>query len=114
MGLKTIFHIDESAKWSLLLKNAANLVQMADMETASIEVLANAEAVREYAAGEDTAHIAQMRRLADQGVLFAACSNALKAYRIEPERLIPFVTIVPAGVLELTQRQMQGYAYIKP
>ncbi|MEL7603521.1 MAG: DsrE family protein [Bacillota bacterium] len=114
MGLKTIFHIDESAKWSLLLKNAANLVQMADMETASIEVLANAEAVREYAAGEDTAHIAQMRRLADQGVLFTACSNALKAYRIEPERLIPFVTIVPAGVLELTQRQMQGYAYIKP
>ena len=114
MGLKAIFHIDESPKWGLLLKNAANLVQMADMETARIEVLANAEAVAEYAAGEDTVHIAKMRRLAEQGVLFTACNNALKAHKIEPEQLAPFVAIVPAGVLELTQRQMQGYAYIKP
>lgn len=114
MGLKAIFHIDESPKWDLLLKNAANLVRMADMETAQIEVLANAEAVRDYAAGEDTAHIIDMQRLAEQGVLFAACNNALKAHRVNPDQLVAFVKIVPAGVLELTERQMQGYAYIKP
>lgn len=113
LGLQTIFHIDESVKWGLLLKNVGNLVQMADMQTAHIEVLANAEAVREYTE-EYATLLVQMQRLANLGVQFTACRNALEAHRIDPERVAPFVTIVAAGVLELTERQMQCYAYIKP
>lgn len=33
---------------------------------------------------------------------------------ITKEQIASFVTIVPAGVLELAEKQAQGYAYIKP
>ena len=58
--------------------------------------------------------IEAMKGLADQGVVFAACSNALKGQGIAADRLAPFVAVVPAGVRELADRQMEGYAYIKP
>ncbi|MFQ8584269.1 MAG: hypothetical protein ACLSA6_17965 [Holdemania massiliensis] len=49
-----------------------------------------------------------------EGVVFAACRNALRAQSIAPETLIEKTTVVPAGVVELAQKQQAGFAYIKP
>jgi uncharacterized protein len=38
----------------------------------------------------------------------------IKTYNIEKNNITNFVNIVPAGVLELVERQSEGYAYIKP
>lgn len=111
---KVIFHIDESSKWELTLKNAANLMPLIDMEASQIEILANAEAVQDFRNKEANPYGEAMLRLSKQGVYFAACNNALKGMGIPPEQLMPFVHVVLAGVLELMQRQAQGYAYIKP
>ena len=111
---KVIFHIDESGKWDLLLKNVANLLALADTQTSRIEVLANSEAVRELKNEPANPHLSSIERLFVQGVLFAACNNALNALGIRARELAPFVRVVPAGVLELVERQEQGYAYIKP
>ncbi len=49
-----------------------------------------------------------------EGVVFAACRNALRAQAIEPESLLEKTVVVPAGVIELAQKQQAGFAYIKP
>ena len=56
----------------------------------------------------------QINELLENGVVIAACQNALNAQKIIKEDLIDQITIVPAGVVELVIRQNEGFAYIKP
>lgn len=113
-SFKVIFHIDESEKWELLLKNVSNLTRIADPKFSKIEVLANSEAVKEFVPDAGNPYFHLMGQLSGQGVLFTACNNALNGLGIKRAELMPFVSIVPAGVLELIERQKEGYAYIKP
>lgn len=113
--IKAIFHIDELHKWGLLLKNVNNLLQAIDIEKSSIEVLANAEAVKFYDLGTAlNSDITVMKELNNKKVKFVACNNALNSYGMKKEDLIDFVDIVPVGVLELINKQKENYAYIKP
>ncbi len=113
MNYSVVFHVDEIAKWELTLKNVANLLDQADDKAFCVEVLANGEAVQGYVLPKN-AFAAAMQQLNGRGVLFAACNNSLNALKIDRSNLISFVKVVPAGVLELVERQAEGYAYIKP
>lgn len=114
--LKVIFHVDDAARWPLVLGNAENLLRAAKekREEAEVEILANAAAVAQYVQQPDDALQQQMCALSKQKVRFAACNNSMRASGISPAALLSFVQVVPAGVLELAERQNGGYAYIKP
>ncbi|MDG4868559.1 DsrE family protein [Guyparkeria sp. 1SP6A2] len=56
----------------------------------------------------------KMAELADSGVEFRMCNNALTAAGYEPEDMHGFVTVVPAGFPEIAYLQHQGYEYINP
>lgn len=113
---KVIFHIDELKKWNLLLKNVSNLLDAVDINNFNIEVLANSEAVKAYIANNelDLNISYAIERLNHKGVKFVACNNALKTYDIPKDYLMHFIEIVPVGVLELINKQSEGYSYIKP
>ncbi|WRS26378.1 DsrE family protein [Oscillospiraceae bacterium MB08-C2-2] len=116
MDAKVIFHIDEFAKWNLLLNNVQNL--LGSYEGApfgvSIEVLANSEAVKGYANSGGLMDTSKLEALSQKGVGFVACKNALLGMKLSAEQIFPFVKVVPVGVRELIDRQNEGYAYIKP
>ena len=112
-SVRVVFHVDEAAKWSLVLKNVDNLLPEIDRQASRVEVVANGEAV-EFFKTTAPGNSVPAGRLAGAGVLFAACRNALRERGIPESGLWPFVQIVPAGVLELALRQKEGYAYIKP
>ncbi len=117
MEYKVIFHIDELNKWNLVLKNTSNLLEAIGNNKYYIEVVANAEAVKAYNSSSketDLNFVNFFKELNNKGIKFVACNNALKAFNIKQEDLIDFVYIVSAGVLELVEKQMEGYAYIKP
>lgn len=115
MKQKVIFHIDELSKWELLLGNVENLLNAAKAEGIMVEVVANSEAVLGYASSKSPGgYIEAMTALHRRGVLFAACKNAMKGTHITEEDMEPFVVTVPAGIMELVQRQAQGYGYVKP
>ncbi|MDD2993007.1 MAG: DsrE family protein [Pygmaiobacter sp.] len=114
--LKVIFHVDDTTRWPLVLGNAENLLRAAKekREEAEVEVLANALAVVQCVQQTGDELQEQMCNLSQKKVRFAACNNSMHAQGIAPASLLPFVQVVPAGVLELAERQNQGYAYIKP
>ncbi len=114
MAFKVIFHVDELSKWNLLLRNVRNLTETSGLKSAQIEVLANSEAVGFYADPASDTERNLMRELAEAGIRFVACSNALKGMGIAKGQLPSFVEVVPVGVAELIEKQHQGYAYIKP
>ena len=110
MNYSVIFHVDEMTKWELTLKNVANLLEQTQL---CVEVLANSAAVSGYVSSQNPL-IASMQQLDAQGVRFVACNNALKGLGIDRASLPEFIKVVPAGVLELVERQAEGFAYIKP
>jgi intracellular sulfur oxidation DsrE/DsrF family protein len=56
----------------------------------------------------------RMKELADAGVEFRMCNNALKAAGYEPDDFHGFITVVPAGFPEIAFLQREGYSYINP
>ncbi len=112
---KVIFHIDELNKWKLLLKNVSNLLDVVGIEKFYIEILANSEAVKVYTTNTNLeVDINSMVNLNSKGVTFVACNNSLIAYDIKKDDILDFIHIVPVGVLELINKQSDGYAYLKP
>ena len=115
--MKVLFHIDDSARWTMTLGNAANLLQygVSFGTPLELEIVANGPAVRDLRV--DTAEkiglATQLESLASS-VRICACNNALRANKIAVGELYPFIQVVPAGVAEIALRQDDGFAYIKP
>lgn len=109
--VRVIFHVDEMEKWGVVLKNVSNLLHAVDVEKSNIEVLANSEAVKFYNATTLDKELAEQN---SKGVKFAACNNALNLFKMKKDDLFDFVSIVPVGVLEIINKEAEGYAYIKP
>lgn len=56
----------------------------------------------------------KMKKLADKGVEFRMCHNALRAAGFKADDFHGFVTVVPAGFPEIAYLQSKGYQYINP
>ncbi len=50
----------------------------------------------------------------DPDILVVANAVAVKGNNVNLEDIGEFVKIVPAGVIEIAKKQMEGYAYIRP
>jgi intracellular sulfur oxidation DsrE/DsrF family protein len=58
---------------------------------------------------------AMVADLMAQGVDFRVCRNSLTAHEVAESRVLPKVTIVPAGVAEIARLQArEGYVYLRP
>ena len=59
---------------------------------------------------------ARISGLKEQGVAFDVCANTVKGRKVSTDNLYDFsdADMVPSGVAELAQLQIQGYTYIKP
>ncbi|MDZ4708564.1 MAG: DsrE family protein [Saprospiraceae bacterium] len=55
----------------------------------------------------------KIQELKNKGVVFAACENTLRDRKIDKTDIVPQATFVPAGVIELADKQTKGWAYIK-
>jgi intracellular sulfur oxidation DsrE/DsrF family protein len=114
--MKAIFHVDDPERWSLCIANARNMAAFYQL-TRLVPDRDRRErscgpAARAAYSGRSASRAVQRSRAGR--VSFAACNNALNNLKISAEALFPFVTVVPAGVVELAQKQTDGYAYIKP
>ncbi|MDT8405391.1 DsrE family protein [Sulfuriflexus sp.] len=58
--------------------------------------------------------IDKLASLAEAGVEFKMCNNAMRAAGFQADDMHGFVTIVPAGFPELAYWQSKGYEYINP
>lgn len=58
--------------------------------------------------------VQKMGELAEAGVEFRMCNNAMRAAGYEAKDMHGFITVVPAGFPEVAYLQSQGYKYINP
>jgi intracellular sulfur oxidation DsrE/DsrF family protein len=48
------------------------------------------------------------------GVKVIACENTMTNQKISRDDMLPKIGYVKAGVVEIMQKQQQGYAYLRP
>ncbi|WP_312942474.1 DsrE family protein [Oscillibacter sp.] len=115
--MKVLFHVNKSAHWKTALGNILNMLQYGEENSMlfEIELVANGPAVKELqpSAAKSAGIYDQLERFAT-ALRICACNNSLVANGITPSMLLPFIQVVPAGVVEIAVRQLNGYAYIKP
>ncbi len=51
--------------------------------------------------------------LTNEGVVFVACENTMRKYKIEKADLLIEAKTVPSGVVEVILKQEQGWRYLK-
>jgi intracellular sulfur oxidation DsrE/DsrF family protein len=110
---KVIFVITspDQNDWSTATTLADHFLAGIKPEPADVEVLSYGPAIPILAKNSPIAkEIADLEKL---GVHFVACRNAMRAFKIAETDLLPGVTSVPSGVVELVRRQEAGYSYVK-
>lgn len=56
----------------------------------------------------------RMNELKGKGkVTYKVCANSMKRLNIDKDDLMPIAEIVPVAILELSEKQMKGWSYIK-
>lgn len=119
MELKILFHIDEVEKWKMVCGNIKNTLkeELKGEYTFKIEVVATSDAVLKYVPSSIEADEIQslLEEFSKKNIAIVACNNALNHMEIDSSKLYPFITIVPAGIIEISlKQQLEGYSYIKP
>ena len=111
---KVIFQVSDNdpAKWNLALNNAKNIQHDLGKDNVDIELVA-------YGPGLNMLKLesAVSGRVADatgQGVKIMACENTMTNTRTTRADMLPNIGYVKAGVVELMEKQQQGWAYIRP
>ncbi len=56
----------------------------------------------------------RVKSLMTYDVEFIACGNTMKTLKIKKEDLLDDVEVVTAGIVELIERQLRGWIYIRP
>lgn len=103
---------NDPAKWNLTLNNVKNIQADLGEKNVEIEVVAYGPGIGflklESVAGE------RVREALGHGVAVSACENTMQNQKLTKADMLPGISYVPAGVVELIKKQQQGWAYIRP
>lgn len=116
--MNVLYHIDSESKWHMVLENTKNMLKYGKENNVNfeIEIVANGIAIVGLLQpiAEKSKWYLEMDELSKEKVVFAACHNALEKFNPNQTPLCAFVKVVPAGVVEIAEKQKEGYTYIKP
>jgi intracellular sulfur oxidation DsrE/DsrF family protein len=110
---KVVFQVSDSdpGKWNLTLNNAANAQKdLGKSLIAEIVVYGPGIGMLE----SDSPVAKRVQAALSSGIKIVACENTMAALQLSRRQMLPDIGYVPAGVVELINRQTEGYAYIRP
>ena len=103
---------NDTAKWNLALNNARNLQADLGAGNVDIEIVAYGPGIGMLKA--DSVVGARVGEALASGVKVVACDNTMRGQKLTKPDMLPDVGYVSAGVVEIMQKQQQGWAYIRP
>jgi len=109
---KIIFQMvtGDTASHKMLMKQFANILSIAP--DAQIEVVCHGPGLQMMML-EKTIVANKIAALKEKGVVFNVCEFSMKERKVERSMLIEQATLVPAGIIEIVEKQEQGWSYIK-
>ena len=101
----------EPRGWHQALNNALALTKNAGRANVQIEIVANGAGIGmlKYNSPEAKEVAAALR----MGIKVIACGETMKALMLEKDDMLPEIGYVPGGLIEVLDRQREGWLYIK-
>lgn len=111
---KVVLQVSDAdpGKWNLALNNARNLQADLGAANVDIEIVAYGPGIGMLKADSTVGN--RVDEALGSGVKVLACENTMRGQKLTHADMLPKVAYVPAGVVEIMQRQQQGWAYIRP
>ena len=102
----------EPGKWKLALSNARNVQQDLGADNVEIEIVAYGPGI-DMLNADSEASPGVIQAMTD-GVKVVACENTMRNRKLKREDMQGGISYVGAGVVEIMQKQREGWSYIRP
>jgi uncharacterized protein len=102
----------DPGKWNLTLNNARNLQQDLGAGNVEIEIVAYGPGINMLKAESVVGN--RIGEALGSGVKVVACENTMRNAKLSKDDMLNGIGYVGAGVVEIMQRQQQGWAYLRP
>jgi intracellular sulfur oxidation DsrE/DsrF family protein len=102
----------DPGKWNLALNNARNLQADLGAANVEIEIVAYGPGIGMLKADSTVGN--RIGEALGSGVKVAACENTMRGQKLAKADMLSGISYVGAGVVEIMQRQQQGWAYLRP
>jgi intracellular sulfur oxidation DsrE/DsrF family protein len=111
---KVVFQVSDNdpGKWNLALNNAKNVQKDLGKQNVEIEIVAYGPGLNMLRAESTVAD--RVNGALDDGVAVVACDNTMHNMKLSNADLIGGVGHVRAGVVQIMERQRQGWTYVRP
>ena len=102
----------DAAKWNLALNNARNLQTDLGPSNVQIEIVAYGPGIGMLKLDSPVAD--RIAAAKDAGVTILACENTMKGQKLAREDMLGGIGYAAAGVVEIMQKQQEGWTYLRP
>ena len=103
---------NDTGKWNLALNNARNLQSDLGAQNVEIEIVAYGPGIAMLKTDSVVGN--RIGEALGSGVKVAACENTMHGQKLAKPDMLDGIGYVKAGVVEIMQRQQQGWSYIRP
>ena len=100
------------AIWGLALNNAENIQEALGKENVNVEIVAYGPGINMLKFDSEAAP--RLKKASADGVALIACGTTMRKQKLTEKDLDGNIKVVPAGVIEIMNKQREGWAYIKP
>lgn len=103
---------NDPAKWNLALNNAKNIQKDIGKDKVDLEIVAYGPGIGMLKAESEVAN--RIQEAVESGVQVMACENTMRNQKLNKTDMNAKVGYVSSGVVEIMQKQQQGFAYLRP
>ena len=100
------------ATWNLALNNIKNIQKDLGKDNVELELVAYGPGIAMLKAESEVSN--RIDEAVDSGVHVMACENTMHGQKLGKADMNARIGYVKSGVVEILQRQEQGYAYLRP
>jgi len=97
-----------------ILGSANNVIKFYGVDNTEVVIVAYSQGIKTLLKKSDSEITKRVQSLMTYDVEFIACGNTMKTLKIDKKELLDGVEVVTAGIVELIERQLRGYIYIRP
>ena len=102
----------DPGKWNLALNNARNLQADLGAKNVEIEIVAYGPGIGMLKSDSTVGN--RVSEALSSGVKVVACENTMRGQKLAKTDMLDGIGYVGAGVVEIMQRQQQGWSYLRP
>jgi len=104
----------DRAEVNHILSSANNVIKFYGIDNTEVVIVGYSKGINALLSNRDKRIQKRVEALMTYGVEFIACNNTIKTLKIDKKYLLDGVEVVTAGIVELIERQLRGYIYIRP